>query len=97
MADKEFSPAEDAVFGGVTEKGMAWKVSEKKIANWIVTELSLYYKPKSEEEAKNLMEKKRIKFRQIESRDGYALGTLLNGRNKIIAQTSILNFIEYVD
>ncbi len=82
-------------YGGVTEKGLTWKISEKKIAAWTTTSLYLHYKPKDEEEAKALIDKKRIKFRQIEWRDGVALATLLNGKGKIIAQTSILNFIEY--
>ena len=64
----------------------------------MVTELYLKYKPTDEEEAQKIMERKRIRFRQIESpRGGPALATLVDRNNKVIAQTSVLNFIEYAD
>lgn len=92
---EEFAQGSPAYGGTLPEKGTTWKVSEKKIATWIITELYLRYKPKDEKEAQKLMDKKRIRFRQIESPSGYSLATLVNGRNKVLAQTSILNFIEY--
>ena len=74
---------------------MTWKISEKKIAAWIVTSLYVKYRPASEDEAQKIMEKKRIKVRYFESKEGYALATMVDGRGKVIAQTPVLNFIEY--